>query len=174
MPTSRRFSSTLTVMFGVIIAIVAFAVPASAAPYVTAPATSVSNAAPAAGSSLKFCGSGFQPGETVTIAMDDGTTFPSATAGTSGAFCSTLVLGASLTGTHTITATGATSARTSSTTIKVAGVAAAAPAADTTDSNLAFTGAAVIGVGALGGLLLVGGAVMVFAGRRRKVNASDL
>jgi hypothetical protein len=106
--------------------------------------------------------------------MDDGTTFPSATAGTSGAFCSTLVLGASLTGTHTITATGATSARTSSTTIKVAGVAAAAPAADTTDSNLAFTGAAVIGVGALGGLLLVGGAVMVFAGRRRKVNASDL
>jgi len=160
-------------MFGVVIAIVAFAVPASAAPYVTAPATSVSNAAPAAGSSLKFCGSGFQPGETVTIALDNGTTFPSAQADASGAFCSTLVLGVSLTGTHTVTATGATSGSTSSTTIKVAGVAAAA-GGNTTDSQLAFTGAAVIGVGALGGLLLAGGAVMVFAGRRRKVNASDL
>jgi LPXTG-motif cell wall-anchored protein len=36
---------------------------------------------------------------------------------------------------------------------------------------LAFTGTNAIGIGALGGLLLVGGGAMVFAGRRRKVNA---
>jgi len=155
-------------MFGVIIAIVAFAVPANAAPYATQPTTSVSNQAPAAGSSLQFCGSGFSPGETVTIALDNGTTFPSVTADTSGAFCTTIVLGASLSGTHTLVATGSTSGRTSSTTIQVAGVAA--NAGTTTSGELAFTGAAVVGLGSLGGLLLVGGAIMVFAGRRRKAN----
>jgi LPXTG-motif cell wall-anchored protein len=36
---------------------------------------------------------------------------------------------------------------------------------------LAFTGTNAIGIGALGGLLLVGGGAMVFAGRRRKENA---
>jgi len=36
---------------------------------------------------------------------------------------------------------------------------------------LAFTGASVIGIGALGALLLVGGAVMVLTGGPRKVNA---
>lgn len=50
----------------------------------------------------------------------------------------------------------------------VAGVGASAPAAS---SGLAFTGTNAIGIGALGGLLLVGGGAMVFAGRRRKVNA---
>jgi hypothetical protein len=38
-------------------------------------------------------------------------------------------------------------------------------------SGLAFTGANAIGVGALGGLLLAGGATMVLVSKRRKVNA---
>jgi LPXTG-motif cell wall-anchored protein len=36
---------------------------------------------------------------------------------------------------------------------------------------LASTGTNAIGVGALGGLLLLGGAAMVLVGRRRRVNA---
>lgn len=44
-------------------------------------------------------------------------------------------------------------------------------AATATSSGLAFTGANAIGIGALGGLLLVGGGALVVAGRRRKVNA---
>jgi hypothetical protein len=169
MPTSRRLSAPLIVMFGVIIAMVAFAGPAGAAPYTTAPTTSVSDQTPAAGSSVTFCGSGFQAGETVAITLDTGTEYPSVVADTSGAFCTTIVLGASLSGTHTLTATGATSGATSSTTITVAG--ASANAGTTTTGGLAFTGAAVIGIGALGGLLLVGGAALVVAGRRRKANA---
>lgn len=43
--------------------------------------------------------------------------------------------------------------------------------ATATSSGLAFTGANAIGIGALGGLLLVGGGALVVAGRRRKVNA---
>ena len=167
MPSSKRFFAPLIVMFGLIIAVVAFAGPSSAYPGGTLPTTSVSNQDPTAGSSVTFCGSGFQPGETVTITL--GTTAkPSVVADSSGAFCTTVVLGATLTGTQTLTATGTTSGSTSSQQIRVAGVSASA---GTTSGGLAFTGAAVIGIGALGGLLLVGGATMVLASRRRKVNA---
>ena len=169
MPTSKRLRAPLIVMFGVIIAVVAFAMPATADPYVLHSTTSVSNQSPAAGSSLTFCGQDFLPGETVTITLDHSISYPSVTTDTSGAFCTTIVLGATLTaGTHTLTATGATSGRTSGTTIQVLG--ASASAAPTT-SGLAFTGANAIGIGALGGLLLLGGAAMVLAGRRRKVKA---
>jgi len=55
---------------------------------------------------------------------------------------------------------------------QVAGESAVASAgAGAGASELAFTGANAVGVGALGGLLLVGGAVMVSTSRRRKVNA---
>jgi hypothetical protein len=50
-------------------------------------------------------------------------------------------------------------------------VAAAAPAEAAGTGALAFTGANAIGIGALGGLLLVGGVTMVVVGKRRKVDA---
>ena len=50
--------------------------------------------------------------------------------------------------------------------VEVAGVSASAAT-----SQLAFTGANAIGIGALGGLLLVGGVTMVVVGKRRKVNS---
>jgi|SRR5450631_4666953 len=170
MSAIRRFHAPLIVMFGVIIAMVAFATPSSAASYATQPTTSVSNQAPAAGSAVTFCGKDFLAGETVTIALSNGTKYPSVVADASGAFCTTVVLGATLTGTQTLTATGTTSGRTSSTTIQVAAATANAGVTPST-GGLAFTGAAVIGIGALGGLLLIGGATMVLASRRRKVSA---
>ena len=172
MPTSKRLRAPIIVVFAIIAAIVAFAVPANAASYATQPTTSVSNQTPAAGSGITFCGQGFLPSEAVAITLDNGTRYPSVIADTSGAFCTTIVLGATLTGTHVITASGATSGRTSSTEIHVAGVTAnAGTTTGTTTGGLAFTGAAVIGIGALGGLLLIGGAIMVFTARRRKASA---
>lgn len=50
--------------------------------------------------------------------------------------------------------------------VDVAGVSAS-----TGDGDLAFTGSNAVGLGALGGLLLVGGGAMVIAGKRRKANA---
>ena len=220
MSTKGRLGAPLILMFGVIIALVAFAAPANAGDYAHHPGdyahhrrVSVSNETPTAGSSVQFCGIGFQSLKTVTIGWDNGTTSPSAVADSSGNFCSIIVLGADLTGTHTITAREATSAgpeasprpgrhgsaqpppattpvvtpvpaqtefspatgatatsgATASATIVVPGVSANAspPAA----AGLAFTGAAVLGIGSLGALLLVGGAALVLAGRRRKVDA---
>ena len=170
MSTRTRLRTPLIVMFGVIMAMVAFAAPANAASYATQPTTSVSSQSPTAGSSVTFCGSGFQAGETVTIGLTNGTTYPSVAASSSGAFCTVVVLGASLTGPQTLTATGLTSGRTSSTTIQVLGLSASAAPAPAT-SGLAFTGANAIGIGGLGGLLLLGGGAMVLVARRRKVNA---
>ncbi|HEY5247547.1 MAG TPA: hypothetical protein VIJ15_03720 [Dermatophilaceae bacterium] len=45
------------------------------------------------------------------------------------------------------------------------------PEASPATGELAFTGANALGVSALGGLLLVGGATMVLVGKRRKVNS---
>ncbi|MEP7193833.1 MAG: hypothetical protein ABI903_13315 [Actinomycetota bacterium] len=170
MSAIKRFHAPLIVIFGVMVAMVAFASPSSAAPYTTQPTTSVSNQNPVAGGTVTFSGSGFLAGETITITLDNGTTFPSVVADASGAFSTTLTLSASLSGTHTLTATGATSGRTSSTTIQVAAASANAGVVPSS-GGLAFTGAAVVGIGALGALLLVGGAAMVLATRRRKVNA---
>lgn len=47
------------------------------------------------------------------------------------------------------------------------GTTSVAPAAT---GALAFTGSNAIGAGAVGGLLLVGGGVLLVAGKRRKVN----
>jgi hypothetical protein len=52
-----------------------------------------------------------------------------------------------------------------------ASVTADVPAANAGAGSLAFTGTNAIGIGGLGGMLLVGGAIMVAAGRRRKTNA---
>jgi isopentenyl diphosphate isomerase/L-lactate dehydrogenase-like FMN-dependent dehydrogenase len=49
--------------------------------------------------------------------------------------------------------------------VAVAGVSAG------TNEGLAFTGGTMAGIGALGGLLLVGGTTLVVAARRRKVDA---
>jgi hypothetical protein len=58
------------------------------------------------------------------------------------------------------------------TNVQAAGTTAATSAATSAATGgLAFTGANAIGVGALGGLLLVGGGAMVLTGRRRKDNA---
>ena len=88
----------------------------------------------------------------------------------------TLVLGVTAstgttagTGTTASTGTTAGTGTTASAPLQVAGVTASAPTS--TSSGLAFTGTNAIGIGALGGLLLVGGGAMVFAGRRRKDNA---
>ena len=194
-----RLRASLIVLLGVIMAVAGFAAPATASPYSHHATTSVSNSHPTAGSTITFCGAGFLAGERVIITLDR-TRYPSVTASTSGTWCTRIALSSRLSsGNHTLTATGTTSHRSSSTRIRVEaqhpaesldhgdtrvlGESAAAgtssnsaipgnlSVADSTTGGLASTGTNAIGVGALGGLLLLGGAAMVLVGRRRKVNA---
>lgn len=169
MSTKNRPRAALIAVFGVIVAAVAFASPASAVTYPIQPGSAtVSTQTPAAGGSVEFCGKGFKAGETVTITVGS-TSFPSVTASSSGEFCTTLVLGISLSGPQTITATGATSGTKTSVSIVVGG-AANTGGTGTGDDALANTGALVLSIGALGVLLVVGGSMLVLAGKRRKFN----
>jgi hypothetical protein len=197
MPTIKRLGTPIIVALGAIMAMVTFAAPAQAVPYANTPTTSVNIETPAAGGRVVFCGSGFLPG-TVTIVLDAGGTaiqYPSATANPAGEFCTNIFLDAGLRGTHTLTAN--TSGRQDSTTIRilapgsrgtlVAGVSASGGTSSSsggvnvagvsetagtntagTNGELAFTGTTVIGLAALGVLLLVGGGVLVLAGSRRR------
>jgi LPXTG-motif cell wall-anchored protein len=207
MSATHRLRASLIGVLGVIMAVVGFAAPSTAAPYTHHHlTTSVSNSHPAAGSTITFCGANFKPGERVTITIGH-TRYSSVTASSSGGWCTSVALSSRLSGNVQLTATSTTSHRSSSTRIhiekrhhgshgwvlgesltagsgsnsaipagvagvsaNVAGVSANA-AAGTTSGGLASTGSNAIAAGALGGLLLLGGAALVLVGRRRKVNA---
>jgi hypothetical protein len=181
MSVTERLRVPLIGVLGVIMAVVGFAAPATAAPYTHDHATtSVSNSNPAAGSTITFCGADFLPGERVTITLER-TSYPSVNASSSGSWCTTIALSSALSGNLTLTGTGMTSHRSSSTVIRIqtqlaadsanAAGGGANAAAGTTSGGLVFTGTNAIGVGALGGLLLLGGVTLVLVSRRRKVNA---
>lgn len=175
MPRTKRPFGVLVAVLGVLIAAVAFAGPANAVnPYVDSAATSVSDQTPAAGSSFTVTGSGFQPGETVTVRLRGGATLGTTTADAGGNFSLRVTLPAGVTGTQTIVSTGETSGATSSITIQVGGVGTTAgdgtgsTSGGNNDDALANTGALVLGISTLALMLLVGGTLMLFAVRRRK------
>ena len=170
MPRSKRTSAALVAVLGLIMTAVAFAGPASAAPYVDQARISASTQTPAAGSSFTLTGSGFGANETVVNTLD-GITLASARTDASGNFSVTIKLPAGVTGTRTILSRGVVSGHTATISIRIGAANAASGVVTGGSGGLARTGAAVIGIGALGGLLLFGGGAMVLAGRRRKVLA---
>jgi hypothetical protein len=119
MYAGQRLRMSLVGFFGVIMVVVAFAAPATAAPYTHhRPTTSVSNSHPAVGSTITFCGAGFRPGETVNITLRH-TGYPSVTASSSGVWCTSVALSAGLRGNVRLTASSTTSHRSSSTRIQI-------------------------------------------------------
>jgi hypothetical protein len=172
MPLSKRTSAAVVAVLGLIMAAVAFAGPASAAPYSDQSRVSVSTQTPAAGSTITLTGTGFGANETVINTLD-GTTLASARTDAAGNFSVRITLPAGVTGAHTILSTGATSGHVASIVLTIGAASAASGLVNTGTGTggLAFTGAAVIGIVALGGLFLAGGFAMVLAGRRRKVLA---
>jgi hypothetical protein len=79
------------------------------------------------------------------------------------------VLGTSVTAVVPAAAPAAAAVAPAAAAVAPAEVAGVSASAET--SGLAFTGTNAIGIGALGGLLLVGGVTMVVVGKRRKVDA---
>ena len=193
MPTSKRRNASFIVILGVIFAMVAFAGPANAGPYTHQATISVSTQTPRMGGQFRLCGKNFHARGIVKITLDKRIYLGSLRTNSKGAFCATVRLPRRVSGGHrlwvqdqyrhsasawirilrpgvrvagvSVTAGTTSSAATSS----AATTSAATTSAESTSSGeLAFTGAAGIGIGALGGLLLVGGGLMLFAGKRRK------
>lgn len=178
MSANRLLRAPLALLFGTFIAMTGFAGPAAAAT-APRPTATVSDRTPAAGSTIEFCGSGFQPGEPVLIRFVD--LEMGAVAGTSGEFCKSFRLvadkGIIVTGPRHIHALGTGSGLTVTVEIVIAGVDATVPPAapGVIPSGAPATGAGgsyqsrnipLVGLGGLA--LLLGNAAMVPAIRRRR------
>jgi LPXTG-motif cell wall-anchored protein len=155
-------------MFFAFVVSLTWAGPARAA---TAPPVilSVSDRTPAAGSVITFCGQGFQPGENINFILVG--LEMQATADASGHFCTTFPLirehGIVIApGPLTLAVMGEHSGLDANIEI-VIGPAVVPPAGQ---GELAATGTTWPSVAGVGGLLLVVGAMIFFAGRRRGVD----
>ena len=155
-------------LIGLFVAAFLFTTSASAYPPGTAASVGVSASTIGPGGSLTVSGSGFKG--TVTVTAADPILLATVTAGADGTFSARVTLPASEfpPGNYTITASDAYG---DSTSVKVTIATAAAPSSPSTPSTgnggLPFTGFAAASVGGLGVLLLIGGGIMLLAGRRR-------
>ena len=161
--SSRRFTAALVGLVALILGAAAFSGSALAAPYVNAATVSVSNQNPSEGGSLGVTCAGFTGGEQIGVTLDAQTDLASGTANASGSFSTTVTLPQGVTGQHTIVCAGA-AGETASLTITIGAVT-------TGGGGLSNTGVAVVGIGSLGVILLVGGALLLMVGKRRRVSA---
>jgi hypothetical protein len=166
-PLKRLLAALLTITGMVMVAGLAAATSSAASPYSDGPTVSVSTTTPAVGGSVTVAGSGFGAHDMMTIvlhtkAYDLGTTRTDA----AGAFSAAVGLPDGVSGHHTIVVTDAATGRTQSISIEIGG---AAGRSSESGGGLSSTGVAVIGLGALAVVLLVGGGLAMFAGRKSKV-----
>ena len=125
-----------------------------------------------AGGSLIVTGSGFQPGETVTLVLHSTpVTLGTTPADSQGAFSTSVIIPADTTpGNHTIVGTGNTSGSTATTSIVVTSATTTGGTSNSGSSGggLAFTGAHIAAMAGVGAIALALGGMLVFAGRRRR------
>ena len=161
---SRPIAAALSSVVALIIATLTFAATANASPYTNAATVSVSNQNPSAGGSLGVTCAGLTGGEQVGISLDAQTGLGSGTADASGSFNTTVTLPQGVTGQNTIACAGA-AGETASLTITIGAATTGG------GGGLSNTGVAVVGIGSLGVILLVGGALLLMVGKRRRVSA---
>ncbi len=162
--TKRLFAAVLAVI-GLVIAAASLGMPASAYPTGTAPKIALSTDTIPAGDSLTVTGQNFTPNSSADLSLHSSpVSLGSVTTDGNGEFSAVVTIPSDTTvGAHTIEAVDTPT-----------GDVAVAPLTVTaggggTPPPLGGTGVAVIGIGALGVVLLVGGGLMLMAGRRRKV-----
>jgi hypothetical protein len=114
-------------------------------------------------------GSGFQPGETVTLTLGGSNkVVGTVTADPNGSFTTNVTIPSGTSpGNYTITSTGS-AGDTSSTTITVGSGGCGQPVLTSSTSGLAFTGADIALMVVVGGAAIGGGGVLVLASRRRR------
>jgi hypothetical protein len=157
--TFKRQACAMLATMGLLVSVFALAPSASAYPDDTG-GVSVGTTSPSAGGSLPISGTNCRPDSVVTLTLDTGTVLGTATTDANGNYTTTVQLPSGVTGQHNITVSGAQCAATAGVTIQAVGGGSS--------GGLAGTGVAVVGIGVLGVVLLIGGGLMLFAGRRRK------
>jgi hypothetical protein len=106
MAVHQRCLAAIAAAVGAGAAALAFAAPGGAAPYVTAPALSVSTTDPCAGAALTVAGTDFVPGSAVSLTLRPADpALGSAVAGAAGGFTATVVV-PKVTGTRELVAAG--------------------------------------------------------------------
>lgn len=170
MKITRRSTSVLLAVVGLLTAVLASASSAGAAPYHKQPTLAVSTTTPAVGATITVTGADYGANETVNLTLHTATyNLGSAQTDANGGFTTSITLPAGVSGTHTLTGTGMTSHGVASVTLVIGGSGTGAVGGSSGGGGgLSNTGAAVIGAGALGISLLIGGLLMLLAGRRRK------
>lgn len=131
-----------------------------------APALTSNSSSTTPGGSLLVTGSNFVPNEGITLTLHSApVTLATTTASTSGSFSVTVTIPAGTDpGAHTILASGATG-DSATTNIVVTG---AVSSTATVTSGLAFTGADIAAVSAVGAIALGLGGMLIMSGRRRR------
>lgn len=155
----RSIAGVLLLAVAGLLALVGFAGPASAASnYPPAPSCSVAGTSTGSGSSIT--GTGFQPNSPVTVSL--GGSHTTVVTNSVGSFATSLGsssgrLSATGTGCTAIASVSALSSETPNT----------VPVSKQSGGALPNTGADVLGVAAIAGLMLVGGVLLLLQGRRR-------
>jgi hypothetical protein len=140
---------------------------AQAAPYVNA--ASIALGSQVACTTDTVSGAGFAPGAVALTLQPAPVSLGSATADASGNFSKTVTLPSGTDGAHTIVATQGSVTASSAVTVDCSGSGAGGAGISTGGGGgLSSTGVAVLGIGSLGLILLLGGGVLLVAGRRRR------
>jgi hypothetical protein len=167
----RRFAALLVAVLACLVSLVAGAASSQAAPgYVKHASISLSSTGTCG--HLVVTGTDFAANEQVSLTLHT-KVFALTTVQTdaNGAFSVEVTLPDGVTGNHTVVATGSSKDKASAK-LTVSNCAAAAGAGGSTGSGgLSNTGIAVLSIGGLGVLLLVGGTVLVLSARRRRTFA---
>lgn len=168
----RRVSTLLFGLLASLVAVVGLSLTAaSAAPYGTTTATvGLSTTAPCAGGTMSASGSGFGAGESVSLVLNsEPQSAGTVQADADGRFSASVTIPAGLTGRHVLTATGASTGSVTSGSFTIVASCDATPVAaqGSSGGGLAYTGVPAYALAAGAILLLLGGAVLLFLGRRR-------
>lgn len=173
MSGTKRLIALLTAVLGMTLAAsVAMTGSAQAAPYSHHMTCSVSSSNPPPGGTVTIHCTGAHPNVTLTIFLHPkNTVLGTVTTDSSGSATTTVTLPAGETG-HHVLLIRQPQGNTVAIPIDIGGRATAAFSAHRLGSDPpAATGVAIVGLGSLGLVLLVGGGLMLLAGRRRRSSA---
>ena len=179
MSTGKRLVAAAFVVISMVFAAVSLGAGSASAAYPpgTNPSIALSKSSGLTGDSVVVTGSGFSLNSSAALSFHStAVSLGSVSTSSTGTFTTTITVPNVAVGPHTISATDGGTGQVASAAFAVTGQGALGSGGSGSGSGgggggLASTGVAVLGIASLGLVLLIGGGLMLLAGRRRKVSA---